>query len=106
MMLVTDEYLTKRGPMEIESMKLTKDELRQLEEFERRRIALNQSEWWDRLSMDQKFGVYQLQKFGFDLAFIRNTEDGPTAVVRRGSEFATVNHEGDVDLSPDIVLRD
>ncbi|PHR66649.1 hypothetical protein [Pseudidiomarina marina] len=92
--------------METESMKLTKDELRQLEEFERRRIALNQSEWWDRLSMDQKFGVYQLQKFGFDLAFIRNTEDGPLAVVRRGSEFASVNHEGDVDLSPDIVLRD
>lgn len=87
-------------------MNLTKDELRQLEDFERRRIALNQTEWWERLSMDQKFGVYQLQKFGFDLAFIRNTDDGPLAVVRRGREFASVNHEGDVDLSPNIILRD
>lgn len=87
-------------------MNLSQEELRQLEEFERRRIALNQSEWWERLSMDQKFGVYQLQKFGFDLAFIRNTDDGPLAVVRRGREFATVDHEGEVNLSPDIVLRD
>ncbi|WP_417657321.1 hypothetical protein [Pseudidiomarina aestuarii] len=88
-------------------MKLTKEELQQLEDYERRRIALNQSEWWERLSMDQKFGVYQLQKFGYDLAFIRNNaEVGPIAVVRRGHEFATVNSEGDVDLSPDIVIRD
>ena len=69
-------------------------------------IALNQSEWWERLSMDQKFGVYQLQKFGYDLAFIRNNPKGAIAVVRRGVEFATVNSEGDVDLNPDIVIRD
>lgn len=88
-------------------MKLTKEELQQLEDFERRRIALNQSQWWERLSMDQKFGVYQLQKFGYDLAFIRNNPDsGPIAVVRRGMEFATVDSEGDVDLNPDIVIRD
>jgi hypothetical protein len=92
--------------MDVQPMKLTKEELQQLEDFERRRIALNQSEWWERLSMDQKFGVYQLQKFGYDLAFIRNDPKGAVAVVRRGAEFAAVNSEGDVDLNPDIVIRD
>lgn len=93
--------------MDMTPMKLTQEELQQLEDFERRRIALNQSEWWERLSMDQKFGVYQLQKFGYDLAFIRNQpKSGAIAVVRRGKEFATVNSEGDVDLNPDIVIRD
>ncbi len=92
--------------MKTEMMKLSENEIRQLKDFERRRIDMNQSEWWDRLSMDQKFGAYQLQKFGFDLAFIRIEAEGPFAVLRRGSDFATVDHEGDVDLSPNIVLRD
>lgn len=93
--------------LETTSVKLSRKELEQLEEFERRRIALNQSEWWERLSMDQKFGVYQLQKFGYDLAFIRNNDEvGPIAVVRRGRDFATVDKDGDVDLNPDIVIRD
>ena len=92
--------------MDTASMKLTRDELQQLEDFERRRIALNQSQWWERLSMDQKFGIYQLQKFGYDLAFIRNTEDGPLAVARRGHDFATVDGDGEVNLNPDITIRD
>lgn len=73
---------------------------------ERRNYALEPSQWWDRLSMDQKLGVYQLNKFGYDLAFIRNTLQGPLAIVRRNGDYATVDHTGDVDLQPEIVVRD
>ncbi len=73
---------------------------------ERRRGAFDAQEWWQRLSMDQKFGVYQLSKFGFELAFIRNLASGPLAVVRRSRDYATVDHSGSVDLNPAIEIRD
>lgn len=73
---------------------------------ERRRIAIDAKEWWQRLSMDQKFGVYQLSKFGFELAFIRNLASGPLAVLRRNRDYATVDQKGDVDLQPQIKIRD
>lgn len=73
---------------------------------ERRRGAFDAKEWWQRLSMDQKFGVYQLSKFGFELAFIRNLTNGPLAVVRRNRDYATVDQSGDVNLSPSIQIRD
>lgn len=72
---------------------------------ERRHGAFEAKDWWQRLSMDQKFGVYQLSKFGFELAFIRNLASGPLAVVRRNRDYATVNHSGDVDLTPAIQIR-
>ncbi|MDN7125413.1 hypothetical protein [Pseudidiomarina terrestris] len=74
---------------------------------ERRRGAFEPTQWWERLSMDQKFGVYQLSKFGFELAFIRNLADaGPLAVVRRQRDYATVNHAGEVNMKPQITIRD
>ncbi len=74
---------------------------------ERRQQAFDARQWWERLSMDQKFAVYQLSKFGFELAFIRNQgELGPLAVVRRQREYATVNHAGEADLNPTITIRD
>ncbi|WP_126753744.1 hypothetical protein [Pseudidiomarina insulisalsae] len=73
---------------------------------ERRRSAFDPQQWWQRLTMDQKFGVYQLNKFGFELAFIRNLPTvGPLAVVRRNQEYATVNKQGEVDLKPQITIR-
>lgn len=87
-------------------MALTEQEKTQLEQFERRRIELSTHQWWERLSMEQKFGVYQLQKFGYELAFIRNQDAGPIAVVKREQELATVDKNGDVDLTPPIQLRD
>ncbi|WP_051986739.1 hypothetical protein [Pseudidiomarina atlantica] len=74
---------------------------------ERRRGLFDATQWWERLSMDQKFGVYQLAKFGYELAFIRNLADaGPLAVVRRNQDYATVSHSGEVNLRPNIVIRD
>lgn len=87
-------------------MPLSELEQEQLRQFERRQVKLNTHQWWERLSMEQKFGVYQLQKFGYELAFIRNTESGPIAVAKRGEELATVDHEGDINLSPELQLRD
>ncbi|MEX1221255.1 MAG: hypothetical protein WEA82_03970 [Idiomarina sp.] len=87
-------------------MPLTEKEQAQLQQFERRRVELTTHQWWERLSMEQKFGVYQLQKFGYELAFIRNQEDGPIAVVKRDAELATVDKNGDVNLTPDLQLRD
>lgn len=92
--------------MEFDSMNHVLTEGSETMPGERRRGAFDAKEWWQRLSMDQKFGVYQLNKFGFELAFIRNLASGPLAVVRRNRDYATVDHSGDVDLQPHIQLRD
>lgn len=85
---------------------LTETENANIAAQERRNNALDTQEWWQRLSMDQKFGVYQLNKFGFELAFIRNLANGPLAVVRRNRDYATVNQRGEVNLNPSIKIRD
>lgn len=85
---------------------LTETENANIAAQERRNNVFDTQEWWQRLSMDQKFGVYQLNKFGFELAFIRNLANGPLAIVRRNRDYATVNHRGEVNLNPTIKLRD
>ena len=85
---------------------LTETESANITAQERRNNAFDTQEWWQRLSMDQKFGVYQLNKFGFELAFIRNLANGPLAVVRRNRDYATVNQRGEVNLNPTLKIRD
>lgn len=93
--------------METQTMSPADIETNKTSKHERRRGKFEPTQWWERLSMDQKFGVYQLSKFGFELAFIRNLpEAGPLAVVRRQRDYATVNQAGDVNLDPKITIRD
>ncbi|RUO56717.1 hypothetical protein [Pseudidiomarina homiensis] len=92
--------------MELDSMSPALTDAIETTPQERRRGDFDTKEWWQRLSMDQKFGVYQLSKFGFELAFIRNMANGPIAVVRRSREYATVDQSGEVNLNPTLQIRD
>lgn len=87
-------------------MPLSKTELAQLEEFEHSLQSTTTAVWWSKLSVEQKFGIYQLQKFGYQLAFVRQDQaEGSLAVTTRGDQLATVNQLGSVNLTPQIRLR-
>ncbi|MDO6427411.1 hypothetical protein Q4489_10320 [Thalassotalea sp. 1_MG-2023] len=73
---------------------------------DRRREPPEQSVWWTKLSLAQKFSASSLGKFGYELAFIRNENGHSLAVLTCNGGLAVVNEEGDINTSPDIQLRD
>jgi hypothetical protein len=73
--------------------------------LERRQYTHEQVTLWDKLSLAQKFAASSMTQFGYDLSFIRNSNNGSIAVLQCNDKAATINSEGDVDTSPDIIIR-
>ncbi|SQH78258.1 conserved protein of unknown function [Shewanella benthica] len=75
--------------------------------FDDRRITqANINQHWHRLSTAQRFAFYTLAKFGYQLLFVRQSNNEKTAVVRQDGQLVTINSEGDIDFNPSLVLRE
>lgn len=74
--------------------------------IERRREPPEQSVWWNKLSLAQKFSASSLGKFGYELAFVRNENGHSLAVMQCNGGLAVVTEEGDINTSPNITLRE
>jgi hypothetical protein len=61
--------------------------------------------FWDDLSLAQKFSVAELQRFGYDLLFVRHIANGSLAVLAAGSKMAAIDVDGQIDTEPKVVLR-
>ncbi len=72
---------------------------------ERRKGVLPLQQLWTRLTLSQQFSASSLNQYGFDLAFIRNTESGPLAVLFCENSAATIDNHGEIDTSPEIYIR-
>jgi len=71
-----------------------------------RRISIEeQSNLWDKLSLAQKFAASSLTQFGYDLAFIREQQDGNTAILLCDNNTATISSDGEINTSPSIRIR-
>ncbi|GEM_PF-518464 len=71
-----------------------------------RKISLTPNQWWDLLSLAQKFSANSLFQFGYHLAFIRSTDNGKLAVlIRENNHIAAITEDGELDTNPNIVLR-
>ncbi len=46
-----------------------------------------------------------LTQFGYDLTFIRNSGVGSLAILLCNDNPATISTEGEIDTSPNIVIR-
>ncbi|WP_333609139.1 hypothetical protein [Arsukibacterium sp.] len=73
--------------------------------IERRQSTREAQPFWDELNLAQKFSVAELQRYGYQLAFVRHQNSGNLAVLRAGERFAAVDHEGEIDTSPNITIR-
>lgn len=73
--------------------------------LDRRKQVPEQSTWWFKLSLAQKFSASSLGKFGYELSFIRNDEGHSLAVLRCDSGIAVVTEDGDINTSPNIKMR-
>ncbi|PMG80028.1 hypothetical protein BCU84_04625 [Shewanella sp. 10N.286.51.B7] len=73
---------------------------------ERRGEALDQEHHWELMTADQKMALYDLNRFGYRLLFVRMMPEGPLAVIAQQKELATIDFEGELNLRPEIKLRD
>lgn len=60
---------------------------------------------WDKLSLAQKFAASSLTQFGYDLTYIRNSNTGSLAILLCNGNAATISIEGEIDTSPNIIIR-
>lgn len=71
-----------------------------------RKTSLSPNQWWDLLSLAQKFSANSLFQYGYQLAFIRNTNHGKLAVlIRENNTIASISEDGELDTHPNITLR-
>ncbi len=73
---------------------------------ERRRDPKDLSYFWNMLNMAQKFSVSELQRFGYELSFVRQQEQQRVAVLKIGSRMASVDENGQINTAPKVALRD
>jgi hypothetical protein len=72
---------------------------------ERRQETPEQSIWWTKLSLAQKFSASSLGKFGYELTFVRNEQDRSLAILVCNGGIALITEDGDINTSPDIHIR-
>jgi len=72
---------------------------------ERRHTSKDLNFFWEQLNLAQKFSVAELQRYGYQLLFVRNMPSGKLAVLDVDGQLAAVNHEGQIDITPQISLR-
>lgn len=73
--------------------------------LERRQAQCEQESLWDKLSLAQKFAASSLTQFGYDLAYIRSSQQGNIAILLRDDVVATIADDGEIDTSPTIKVR-
>ena len=73
--------------------------------LERRQYTQEEVSLWDKLSLAQKFAASSMTQFGYDLSFIRNNNSGSLAILQCNGKAATINDEGEVNSTPDIIIR-
>ncbi len=73
--------------------------------IERRQELPEQSIWWDKLSLAQKFSASSLGKFGYELSFVRMENGHSLAVLTCHSGVAVISEDGEIDTSPAIHIR-
>lgn len=74
---------------------------------ERRQINKDIYHFWEELNLAQKFSVAELQRFGYELLFVRRM--GPQvllAVMKAGKKLASIDNNGQIDTTPSVKLRE
>ena len=73
--------------------------------LERRLQNISTESLWGKLSLAQKFAASSLSQFGYDLSYIRNRKTESLAIMLCNGNAATISSEGEINTSPDIVIR-
>lgn len=73
--------------------------------LERRQSVSDTSALWDKLSLAQKFAASSLTQFGYDLAYVREQQEGSMAILLCDNNAATISADGEINTAPSIDIR-
>ncbi len=73
--------------------------------LERRQSVSDTSTLWDKLSLAQKFAASSLTQFGYDLAYVREQQEGSMAILLCDNNAATISADGEINTAPAITIR-
>ncbi len=73
--------------------------------IDRRHESPEQSVWWHKLTLAQKFSASSLGKFGYELSFVRNVQGSQIAILQCNGGVAAISEDGEINTSPDIKIR-
>lgn len=73
--------------------------------LERRQGVADPSTLWDKLSLAQKFAASSLTQFGYDLAYVREQDEGGIAILLCDNNAATISVDGEINTAPSIDIR-
>lgn len=69
-----------------------------------RRRPLSTADIWAKLSAAQKMALCHIRQYGFELLFIRESQQG-LAVARCNDQLLTIDSHGSIDAQPAVQLR-
>lgn len=72
---------------------------------ERRQTDKDLNYFWNQLNLAQKFSVAELQRYGYQLRFVRCMTSGKLAVLDYEGKLAAIDDEGLIDTEPKLVIR-
>tara|TARA_B110000881_G_scaffold213082_1_gene223604 strand:- start:665 stop:916 length:252 start_codon:yes stop_codon:yes gene_type:complete len=72
---------------------------------DRRSESPEQSIWWDKLSLAQKFSASSLGQFGYELNFIRYENGHSLAVLYCNDSITVIKEDGVINTHPKIDIR-
>ncbi len=75
------------------------------DQTERRHAVPNKHILWSKLSMTQQAAVSSLDHYGYELSFIRDSNEGMEVVMLLNGIPATIDEEGNIDPKPEIDIR-
>lgn len=73
--------------------------------YERRQTDRDMHYFWEELNLAQKFSVAELQRYGYELLFVRQQDNIRMAVMLAGGKLAAIDDEGQIDTEPSVILR-
>lgn len=73
--------------------------------LERRHSSPSKSTLWNQLTVPQQFSSGSLTNFGYDLAYIRDQNTSPMAILLCDSKVAVIDEDGDINTAPNISIR-
>lgn len=72
---------------------------------ERRKTVKDLNVLWEQLTLAQKFAVVELQRYGYQLQFVRHIPNGQLAVMDFAGKLAAIDDDGQIDTAPLLILR-
>jgi hypothetical protein len=72
---------------------------------ERRKVEAKIKALLRELTVAQQCSLSEISHFGYQLSFVRKTEDGILAIVQLDDKAITIDEEGDIDHQPTLKIR-